>query len=93
MPFHETVTHVAGPVVIFPDGRSIQRCACCGEKLCDSKGQAGPDEPDGSDPAFYHWTERALVQVEGGNPEHYSVIGDFVECESLPEDFCIALVE
>ena len=92
MPICETVTHVAGPVVTIA-GRSIQRCACCGDKLCDSKGQVGLCGPDGAAPEFCHWTERALVQVEGGNPTQFSLVGDFVECEALPEDFCLALVE
>lgn len=37
----QTVTHIAGPVMNI-DGRAIQRCAVCGEKLIDSRGMMGP---------------------------------------------------
>jgi len=88
----ETVTHVAGPVARVHE-RAIQRCAICGEKLCDNLGQAGPLQPDGRPPRFLTWPERALVQVTSGNPTQFLVVGDFVETANLPDDFCLALVE
>ena len=91
MPFCETVTHVAGPVVTI-QGRSIQRCVVCGEKLCDSNGQMGVCGPGGEPPMFVHWAERALVRVAPGSPTELSLVGDFVDTEP-PEDFCLALVE
>lgn len=87
---NETVTHVAGPVVTIA-GRSIQRCPVCGEKLCDSLGQAGPLEPDGSPPKFCHWQQKALVRVTSGNPTQYEMVGEFGD--PMPDDFCLALVE
>lgn len=87
-----SVTHVAGPVVTI-GSRVIQRCAVCGEKLADNKNTAAPVNPDGSPPEFPTWPERSLVQIEAGNPTRYSLAGDFMQADKLPEDFCLALVE
>jgi hypothetical protein len=84
----DTVTHVAGPVVEI-DGRIVQRCACCGEKLADNLNCAMPLNPDGTPPAFPTWTQKALVQIEGNR---MSVIGEF-GTDEIPHDFCLALVE
>jgi hypothetical protein len=90
--FMTSVTHVAGPVVSV-HGRAIQRCPVCGEKLCDNLGQTGPVNDDGSAPEFLAFGERRLIEVMGGNPTRYVDVGDFVQCETLPENFCLALVE
>ena len=83
----ETITHLAGPVVAII-GRAIQRCAVCGQKLADSKGQMGPVGPNGEQPQFSAWPEKAMVQVESGNPTRYSVIGSLDDDNCLPDDFC-----
>jgi hypothetical protein len=85
----ETVTHVAGPVVTV-GGRSIQRCACCGEKLRDNLGEMAPLKPDGTPPEMHVWRERALVHIDGNSQ---TLAGDYVEIDAMPEDFCLALVE
>ena len=90
-----SVTHVAGPVVsIRSINRAVQRCAMCGEKLADSRGQMGCVGPDGEPPEFVHWEERHLIRVTEGNPTHSEDIGDFGDpAIDLPEDFCLSLVE
>lgn len=87
-----TVTHMAGASVGVA-GRVIQRCLVCGEKLCDNKGTAAPVNPDGSPPVFPTFAQGALVQVEPGNPTRFSVVGEFVSPDPLPDDFCWELVE
>ena len=77
---HETVTHVAGPLVQI-NGRGIQRCACCGEKLRDSAEDLSP--------TFEYWIQGSLVRFEGETQVH---AGSFIG-GTLPEDFCLALVE
>lgn len=83
-----SVTHLAGPVVGIK-GRIIQRCPVCGEKLLDSLNAAMPLNPDGSVPEFPTWDEGSLVEVEGNRS---SVIGEFIS-DSLPNNFCLVLVE
>jgi len=83
----DTITHVAGPCVVVA-GRAIQRCAVCGQKLADSKGQVAPAGPDGEPPSFATWAEKAMVQVEAGQPTRMSVIGSFDDEHPLPDDFC-----
>jgi hypothetical protein len=80
MPILDTVTHVAGPPV-WVGNCVIQRCACCGEKLVAA---------DLSRPAIGRYAERALIQFEPDRMER--VVGDFVG-GTLPDDFCLALVE
>lgn len=83
-----TITHLAGPCVVI-SGRAIQRCAICGQKLADSKGQDGPVGPNGEPPRFNAWAEKAFVQVESGNLTRYSVIGSLNDDKkNFPEDFC-----
>ena len=83
-----TITHLAGPTVVI-NNRAIQRCAICGQKLCDSKGQMAPLNPDGSAPQFNAFAEKALVQVEAGQPTRYSVIGSLEDGNPhWPDDFC-----
>lgn len=83
-----SVTHLAGPVVSI-QGRAIQRCAVCGEKLCDNLGMVAPCEPDGSDAIFLVWQEAAFVQMEGNRT---SLAGN-LRTDPVPDDFCMALVE
>lgn len=86
-----SVTHVAGPVVTIRSlNRSIQRCAICGEKLRDNLNEMGPIGPDGKPPAFLHYSEAALIEIDGNRT---SVVGDFLDCDRLPDDFCLSLVE
>lgn len=84
-----TTTHIAGPPVSLGD-RVIQRCAVCGEKLCDNLNCAMPMEADGSIPLFPVWPQGALVQMEGNRS---SVIGNVCEGDAVPEDICLDLVE
>lgn len=88
-----SVTHVAGPVVRIGCGcagtRIIQRCAVCGEKLCDNVNTSMPLNPDGTQPEFPTWAEGNFVWHEGNG---WHLIGPF-ESEPMPEDFCIDLVE
>lgn len=84
-----SVTHVAGPVAVI-EGRQIQRCVVCGDKLCDSRGAMMPVNPDGSAPTFPTWEQGALVQCEGSRQ---SVVGSFFDEGPLPDDFCLVLVE
>lgn len=83
----ESATHLAGPVVVI-NGRIIQRCAVCGEKLRDNLGEQAPMKPDGSPPEFHAWEEAALVQVAGNRASRIGSLND-----DLPDDFCLALVE
>jgi hypothetical protein len=86
-----SVTHLAGPVVGFQNGkRAIQRCAVCGHKLLDNLRMMAPVGPDGEPPVFPTWREGCLVEIDGNRQ---SDVGDFVEVERLPDDFCLALVE
>lgn len=90
-----SVTHVAGPVVIFNKlDRVIQRCAVCGYKLEDLVpsrvavlSTRGPS--DGGLPQF---DQAHLIRVTEGNPKHFEDLGNFTEVD-LPDDFCLALVE
>lgn len=85
---NDSVTHLAGPVVTI-QGRAIQRCAVCGEKLCDNLNMAALLEEDGSEPIFPVWQEAAFVQMEGSRT---SQIGS-LRRDPIPPDFCLALVE
>lgn len=77
-----SVTHVAGPTVSH-NGRIIQRCAVCGEKLADNLGCAS------SDGTFCTWADAALVQVDGNQS---TLIGSYFN-DDPSDDFCIILVE
>lgn len=85
----DSVTHIAAPHVIA-NGRTIQRCALCGEKLVDDKGAAMPLRPDGSPDSVGTWEAFRLVRVTAGNPQHWELLD---ESDRLPEDSCLALVE
>lgn len=94
-----SVTHVAGPVVTIA-GRSIQRCACCGEKLLDNLREMAPVGPDGEPAQFLHWPEAGLVRFEDVTKEQERLqltsrkhLGDFQGSDPLPDDFCLSLVE
>jgi hypothetical protein len=84
-----SVTHVAGPVIGI-NGRGIQRCMVCGEKLGDTLNQMAPVNPDGSAPVMLSWRAGALVSFDGNRQ---SDEGLFEAAEGLPDDFCLALVE
>lgn len=87
------LVHVAG-IAMKVQGRLIQRCAVCGEKLCDSRGQAAPLKPDGSPPdppqAF---AESALVRVERfGHLAISKAIGAEKHTDGtskIPDGFCL----
>lgn len=86
----ETVSHLAGPWVEF-DGRLIQRCLVCGEKLADSKNVAMMLNPDGTTPPAPRFATGHFIQFTvGQNPRRALDLGD---SEKFPEDSCIALVE
>lgn len=83
----DTVSHLAGPWITI-EGRGIQRCLICGEKLIDTKGQASADGDN--TPLF--WGKGCFVQVTvNENPQRWSVLPD--NGERLPKDSCIDLVE
>lgn len=84
-----STTHVAGPTIQIQN-RIIQRCAICGEKLCDNLNTMAPLNPDGSPPGFPTWAEQALIQIDGNRS---LVIGEFHQAEGFPKDFCLELVE
>lgn len=85
-----TTTHLAGPPISIME-RVIQRCAICGEKLCDNLNCAMPIEADGSIPLFPVWRQGDFVQMEGNRS---SVIGSiFADSGGIPEDICLDLVE
>lgn len=87
---NDTVTHISG-LAITINGRIIQRCAVCGEKLCDSKGSAAPVNEDGSVPSYPIWEENRLIRVSVGcNPTRYGLLP---KDQHLPKDSCIDLVE
>lgn len=86
----ETVTHVAGPAMHVA-GRTIQRCALCGDKLVDSKNTAMPLRPDGTADSISTWEAGRLIQVTvGENPTRYLLLPD---TDRLPKDSCIDLIE
>lgn len=76
-----SVSHIAGLIVKI-DGRVIQRCAVCGEKLIDSLNSASCD---GSPMPV--WQENRFVQVDGN---YWSLLP---ESNELPVDHCLPLVE
>lgn len=87
------IVHLAGNAVCL-DGRIIQRCLICGEKLADNLNCAMPVEPDGSDPVFPTWGTGAWVEIDGnrsskvGESENPEMWG-----EQIPENSCVSLVE
>lgn len=88
-----SVTHLAGAVVRIgkkPHGRVIQRCAVCGDKLCDNVNFAAPLGPDGAPAEFATWPEGHMVKVSGGRSVGQ---GSFAGAARLPKDFCLMLVE
>lgn len=86
-----SVTHVAGPTIAY-NGRAVQRCMVCGEKLCDNLRQMSPVLPDGSPPEFLHWAEGHLVQIDGNRQTDIGEYGN-ANPAPLPDDSCWALVE
>lgn len=87
------VTHLAGtPVVI--EGRVIQRCLICGEKLGDSLGVQIAVEPDGDEPTYATWPVGSWVECDGPRS---SVVGETASPTfyrpDLPQGCCVDLVE
>lgn len=86
-----SVTHIAGAVIrLDGDCRVVQRCSLCGEKLCDSKNTAMPQNKDGTWPEFPTWEVGRLVRVTPGNPMSYILLDD---TKKLPDDSCVELIE
>lgn len=85
--------HLAGNAVVL-DGRVIQRCLICGEKLCDSLGCMVAPNVDGTVPEFATWTIGAWIEIEG---HRSSEIGKTespqFEARDIPENCCLELVE
>ena len=86
---NDTVTHIAGNRIIA-DGRVVQRCSLCGEKLCDSNRVEMPRNADGTMPEFPTWEVGRLVQVTAGNPTQHLLMPD---TDRLPKDSCLELLE
>lgn len=85
-----STTHIAGMPCIL-DGRGIQRCAWCGQKLIDTKGlKIQVDEP-GMEPPIRFWPPNAVIQVDGVSATVLYENG-FV-CQEQPNDLCLQLVE
>jgi hypothetical protein len=79
----KSTTHVAGlPMDIC--GRIIQRCAVCGEKMCDSLNAAMPIS-DGIADEFPTWQVGAVVRVTFGQPEQWTLL---TSGERMPLDAC-----
>lgn len=76
-----SVTHIAG-IVVKVDGRIIQRCGLCGEKLVDSLGCV---TSDGSE--MPTWKEHTFIHIDGNYCEARE------PTQQLPEDNCLPLVE
>lgn len=86
----DTVTHLP-TTPVFIEGRVIQRCAVCGEKLYDSLQQEGRYILSSEDAAgLPTYTVGACVRFRDGEVvEAFGVPPN----SDMPEDFCIALVE
>jgi len=84
-----SVTHIAGADITI-NGRVIQRCSLCGEKLCDSKGAMGEVGPNGEAPKYRTWEVGRLIRVTFGNPTLSELLPDG---HKLPEDSCLSLIE
>jgi hypothetical protein len=81
-----SVTHIAG-VHVNVDGRVIQRCALCGEKLIDSAHSLNIGFTDASGyPVFQAGT---LVRQRDDGIWEYAK----PQAHSLPNDNCLPLVE
>lgn len=89
----DSTTHIAGGYITI-GGRTIQRCAWCGEKLIDTRGQVvvGPDCPSASDKPL-HWPGGRLVRVTAGEGLCVSRAVLLDESEQLPPDSCEELAE
>ena len=87
------IVHLAGNAVCL-DGRIIQRCLICGEKLADNLNCAMPVEPDGSDPVFPTWGIGAWVEIEGNRS---IMVGKSerpeMSASEIPDGCCLELVE
>lgn len=87
----QSVTHIAGNIVDI-NGRTIQRCSLCGDKLIDSKNMEIPQAPNGQVLHVGTWEVGRLVRHYPGDPEHWVLIEETLDAV-LPLDSCIALVE
>lgn len=88
----DKVVHLAGPIVMI-DGRLIQRCVVCGEKLLDSKNAmvAVPTNRQAEDDTeLAHWEEGYLIEFSGSQQV---ALGMFESEGPLPDEFCLSLVE
>lgn len=85
-----TVTHLTGGVV-WANGRKIQRCQICGEKLCDSLSVTDWLPSDAPEIEFPTWEpDRLLRHTVRGRVYQWAYLP---EGNDLPDDSCIALVE
>lgn len=85
--------HLAGNAVVL-DGRVIQRCLICGEKLCDSLNVAMPVMPNGQPGRFCTWGVGAWIEQDGNRT---SLVAETdtprFSAEEIPPGCCIDLVE
>lgn len=90
-----SVTHIAGCWVGF-NGRAVQRCAWCGEKLRDTKGEMVVSGDNDTDEKEAHrisasfWDPMTLVRCR---EKSQVAVGFFDEVGALPYDICKDLVE
>lgn len=87
------IVHLAGTSINVA-GRIIQRCAICGEKLCDSKNVAIPLEEDGTPGKFATWPVGGWIETEGS---FSIVVGETetptIEAYQIPSECCVELLE
>ena len=77
-----TATHIAGPIMML-NGRIIQRCPVCGEKLIDVQKEGAS--------TFQAWPSGVWVRIANGQQVRIKLADDNVK--GCPDDFCLSLVE
>lgn len=87
----QTVTHFIGPPVAM-DGRLIQRCAICGEKLLDIFMPKSGDGANGKVAYVSVWPVGEYLHYSGVDGEDPSLMAK-ISGHELPADCCISLVE
>jgi hypothetical protein len=91
-----TITHIAAPWISI-NGRLIQRCGVCGEKLIDSKNKTiaipkGMKGDEGPEKLIGTWQPGALVRATvDQNPTQFTLL--HADEGFYPEDGCIESVE
>lgn len=84
----DTISHIAGPVFSL-NGRCLQRCIICGQKIFDSLESGYSNLPEGMIPP--HWSVNSTVRVsfEPDTPKAFALADHIV----LLDDSCIQFVD